>query len=97
VREQPVILENETDRPGRRLDEGSRRRVIKDRAAQRYLAGGDRYQPGQRLEQSGFSCSVGAEDTDHLARCHRESHVKQKFAASHLGVDCQAIRAFAGH
>ena len=93
VREQPVVLEHEADRPPRGLDKGPGARVVDDLPGEHDAAGCDRDQPGQRAEQGGLPGPVRPEHAEHLAGRRGEGGPEGEGAAPDLGVDDEPAAA----
>ena len=93
VREEPVVLEDEPDRPPGGLHEGSRVRVVQHLPRQRDAPGGDGGQARHRAEQCGLPGPVRPQQAEDLAAGGGEADREGETAAADLGVEDEAIAA----
>src|SRR5215472_13272785 len=93
MREQPVVLEDETDRPRGGLGKGSRLGVVHDLPGQGDAPGGDGGQASYGAEQGGFPGPVRPEHAENLPGCRGEGDREGETAAPDLGIDDEARTA----
>src|SRR5437764_9890905 len=103
MREEPVVLEHETDRASRGLDEGALVRVVEDGAGERDAAGRERGEAGHRAEQRGLAGSVRPQQAENLTGRRGQADLEREAAALDLGIDDQVaavlvrLRSHRGH
>ena len=81
VREQPVLLEHDTDLTPRGRDEQVGGGVVDDHVVEPQAAAGQRSEAADRPQQSGFPGPVRTEDSHHLAGPHVDLDVEPELAA----------------
>src|SRR5262249_41660402 len=94
---EPVVLEDEADRPPRRLDKGSLLRVVHDLPGERDAPGGNRHQPRHCGEQGGLPGPVRPQHTEDLTGCRGQADREHETAPPDLGIDDQAVAAPVPH
>src|ERR1700730_4565262 len=97
MREEPVVLEHETDRASRGLDEGALVRVVEDRAGKGDAAGRQRGEAGHRAEQRGLAGSARPQQAENLTGRRGQADLEREAAALDLGIDDQAAAARLRH
>src|ERR1700746_2668364 len=97
MREKPVVLEHETDRPPRSLDKRAGIRVVHHLPREHDAPGGDGGQAGHRAEQCRLSGPVRPQEAEDLTCCRREADGEGEAAAPDLGIDDQAVAAPVRH
>src|ERR1700730_18009815 len=97
MREEPVVLEHETDRASRGLDEGALVRVVEDGAGERDAAGRERGEAGHRAEQRGLAGSVRPQQAENLTGRRGQADLEREAAPLDLGVDDQAAAVLVRH
>ena len=93
VGEEPVVLEDEPDRPAGGLHERAGLRVVQDLPGQGDPAGGDGGQAGDGAEQGGFPGAVGAEQPEDLPGRRGEGDGQGEPAPADLRIHDQATAA----
>src|SRR6266567_503941 len=97
VRKEPVVLEDETDRPPGGLDESSLLRIVQYLPCECDTPGRDRGQAGHRAEQGGFPRAVRPEHAEDLTGGRGEADGEGETTALDLGFDDEACTAGVGH
>ena len=85
VREEPVVLEDEPDRPSGGLHEGSGIRVVHHLPRERDAAGRHGSQAGHRAEQGGLPGPVRPEQPEDLTGCRGEADGQGEATAPDFG------------
>ena len=97
VREEPVGLEDQPDRPLLGRHEAAGAGVVEDGVAEPYPAVGDRRQPGQDPQQGGLAGPVGAEHAEHLPRLDHGGDIEPERVALDGDVDVERPRGGSQH
>ena len=89
MREEPVVLEHETDRPSGGLDKGSGAGVVHHLACERDASRGNRGQAGHRAEHGRFPGPVRSQQAQDVTCCSGQADGKGEAPAPDLGIDDQ--------